>query len=282
MYDAFIYSCDRADEFSIDCDSRITGDLVFHLKQYRLRSKVSITDVTPKWQVQAEWHPSSMAKANVSDQDLRCDWNMYRRLVRREHLTSNESDTISTDPIIYNTLRMLKGIPEGAREIVRGKAISVEYNLDLMRGIDLHKGCYLGQELVTRTLHRGVVRKRVIPVVFYDHHQPRDEFSPDPTKFIQGLEIDSPLMSTEPIDATNIREVTNIESRKSFGKLIALQGNVGLALARVEEIPPAGLFAAHRPHPSAAEPSFVLGKASMPSWWPSNRAPSATVPPARP
>lgn len=207
---------------------------------------------------------------------------MYRRLIGREESVSGGSDSISTDPIIYDTLRMLKGIPEGAREIVRGKAISVEYNLDLMNGIDLHKGCYLGQELVTRTLHRGVVRKRVIPIVLYDHHQPRDKFSPDPTKFIQGLEIDSPLMPAEPISAANIREVTNIESRKSFGKLIALQGNVGLALARVEEIPPAGLFAAHRPHPSASEPSFVLGKAIIPSWWPPNRTPSATMPPPQP
>lgn len=174
---------------------------------------------------------------------------------------------------------MLKGIPEGAVEIARGRAISVEYNLDLMGGVDLHKGCYLGQELVTRTLHRGVIRKRVIPVVLYDHRQSAQEpFNPDPIKAIEGLEVDSPLMGVGPQDASNIQQVTSIGSKDSFARLIAIQGNLGLALARLENIPPSGLFAIHRPHPSASEPSFILGRASIPTWWPADRPTSAPGP----
>ena len=41
----------------------------------------------------------------------------------------------------------------------------MEYNLDGLHGISFTKGCYVGQELVARTHFRGVVRKRLMPVV---------------------------------------------------------------------------------------------------------------------
>jgi hypothetical protein len=44
----------------------------------------------------------------------------------------------------------------------------LEYNLDGLHGISYEKGCYVGQELIARTHHKGVIRKRVFPVVFGD------------------------------------------------------------------------------------------------------------------
>ncbi len=44
------------------------------------------------------------------------------------------------------------------------KAILLENGLDELNGIDWDKGCYLGQELTARTKHRGLVRKRLLPV----------------------------------------------------------------------------------------------------------------------
>ena len=49
-----------------------------------------------------------------------------------------------------------------------GSAIPLEYNLDLLQGVTLDKGCYLGQELIARTHYQGLVRKRVIPVLLED------------------------------------------------------------------------------------------------------------------
>lgn len=40
----------------------------------------------------------------------------------------------------------------------------LEYNLDALNGVSYSKGCYVGQELVARTHHRGVIRKRLMPV----------------------------------------------------------------------------------------------------------------------
>ena len=47
-----------------------------------------------------------------------------------------------------------------------GEAIPLEYNLAALNAINFDKGCYVGQELVARTHHRGVIRKRLMPLNF--------------------------------------------------------------------------------------------------------------------
>lgn len=50
--------------------------------------------------------------------------------------------------------------------ICPGEAIPLEYNLVGLKAINFDKGCYVGQELVARTHHRGVIRKRLMPLNF--------------------------------------------------------------------------------------------------------------------
>ena len=57
------------------------------------------------------------------------------------------------------------GVPNGAAELPSAEALPLESNLELLSGVSFAKGCYLGQELTARTHFRGVVRKRVLPVV---------------------------------------------------------------------------------------------------------------------
>jgi folate-binding Fe-S cluster repair protein YgfZ len=40
--------------------------------------------------------------------------------------------------------------------------------MDQLNGVDFEKGCYVGQEVVSRVEHRGTARKRVVPVAFED------------------------------------------------------------------------------------------------------------------
>jgi len=49
-----------------------------------------------------------------------------------------------------------------------GEAIPLEYNLAGLNAISFDKGCYIGQELIARTHHRGVIRKRLMPMKFVD------------------------------------------------------------------------------------------------------------------
>lgn len=51
-----------------------------------------------------------------------------------------------------------------------GEAIPLEYNLAGLNAISFEKGCYIGQEFIARTHHRGVIRKRLMPLKFVDEN----------------------------------------------------------------------------------------------------------------
>ena len=40
--------------------------------------------------------------------------------------------------------------------------------MDQLHGVDFDKGCYVGQEVVSRMQHRGTARTRIVPVVYLD------------------------------------------------------------------------------------------------------------------
>ena len=56
------------------------------------------------------------------------------------------------------------GVAEGGEDLPTGKCFPMEYNLDYLKGVSFHKGCYIGQELTARTHHTGVIRKRILPI----------------------------------------------------------------------------------------------------------------------
>jgi folate-binding protein YgfZ len=64
----------------------------------------------------------------------------------------------------YHRLRLTLGLADGSRDIVVEKYFLLEANFEELNGVDFKKGCYVGQELVSRMKHRGVVRKRLFPV----------------------------------------------------------------------------------------------------------------------
>ena len=73
---------------------------------------------------------------------------------------AKECSANAVDKSMYTRYRMLHGIAEGP-EIAN--KIPLECNLDLLNYISFSKGCYVGQELVARTKHKGIVRKRILP-----------------------------------------------------------------------------------------------------------------------
>ncbi|KAK8478903.1 hypothetical protein V6N13_096124 [Hibiscus sabdariffa] len=66
--------------------------------------------------------------------------------------------------------RLEKGVAEGSTEIPKGEALPLEYNFVGLNAISFDKGCYVGQELIARTHHREVIRKRLLPLKFLDNN----------------------------------------------------------------------------------------------------------------
>jgi folate-binding protein YgfZ len=49
--------------------------------------------------------------------------------------------------------------------VVTGEVAPLECNLDALAGISYTKGCYIGQERNSYTHYRGIIRKRMMPVL---------------------------------------------------------------------------------------------------------------------
>jgi len=64
----------------------------------------------------------------------------------------------------YDLHRMRLGVAETAAEL--SGELPLECNLEGLQGVSFSKGCYIGQELTSRTHFRGVIRKRIMPVTF--------------------------------------------------------------------------------------------------------------------
>ena len=68
----------------------------------------------------------------------------------------------------YEAHRIALGAPRGGLDFHYNDAFPHEADMDQLGGIDFDKGCYVGQEVVSRVEHRGTARKRVVPVAFAD------------------------------------------------------------------------------------------------------------------
>ncbi|KAL9260754.1 putative transferase, mitochondrial [Drosera capensis] len=137
----------------------------------------------------------------------------------------------------FTLWRLEKGVAEGSTEIPKGEAMPLEYNLVGLNAISFDKGCYVGQELIARTHHRGVIRKRLLPLMFIRNDCEETRISPGST-------------------------VVDLISGKKVGTVTAVRGSRGVALLRLEE-------AFKEPGTLAIEGNKDLKvDVVSPDWWP--------------
>jgi folate-binding protein YgfZ len=64
----------------------------------------------------------------------------------------------------YEARRIGLGIADSEADIGSGELFPHEANLDQLNGLSFTKGCYVGQEVVSRMEHRGTARSRILPL----------------------------------------------------------------------------------------------------------------------
>ena len=70
------------------------------------------------------------------------------------------------DRAMSNQERILETIPFGVLDVIPEKGVILECGYDLLGALDWESGCYLGQELMSKTKHRGEIRKSLKTVLF--------------------------------------------------------------------------------------------------------------------
>lgn len=154
---------DEGGGFLLDTPLLQTADLMKRLKLYKLRAKVTLDDLAEATAVIAATDGSPLPEdAGLVYADPRLLGLGQRALVDRGGAT--EIATAPADD--WHARRVALGIPEGGRDFAYGDAFPHEALLDQTGGVSFKKGCYIGQEVVSRMQHRGTARTRVVPVVF--------------------------------------------------------------------------------------------------------------------
>lgn len=157
----FVVFADGA-RFLFDLPRTAVADFIKRLAFYRLRAKVEITDLSGERRVIAAWGGGTPAVDGVAAADPRLSELGFRAIVpggaimAPDHAPASEGD--------YDAHRIRLGVPEGGLDFLFGDAFPHDADMDQLRGVDFDKGCYVGQEVVSRMEHRGTARRRVVLV----------------------------------------------------------------------------------------------------------------------
>jgi folate-binding protein YgfZ len=165
----------------LDGEVERLADLQRRLKMYKLRSKITLEDAGSQFSVTAVFGAGALealglpvepgAAAPLGDGVVFADPRLPGLGARAILPRGTEASVLepagfsAADVAAYDRLRLEAGVPDGSRDMVIEKAILLENNMDELHAISWQKGCYMGQELTARTRYRGLVRKRLFPVI---------------------------------------------------------------------------------------------------------------------
>jgi len=152
--------------FFLDVARAMVPALVEKLNRYKLRARILIEDLSEILGVLAAWNGDGATATGLSYLDPRLP-SLGLRVMLPPHLATRAAGELGADLVEageYEAHRIALGVPSGGVDFGYGDAFPHEADMDQLGGIDFAKGCYVGQEVVSRMQHRGIARTRVVPV----------------------------------------------------------------------------------------------------------------------
>ena len=151
----------------LDCMRDQAETIVKRLAMYKLRAKAEITDRSGELAVGAAWGDKPFESDGAflaSYEDPR-----YGPLGWRFVIASSASEPVSLaaatgSETAYHSHRVWLAVPQGGVDYAYGEAFPHEACYDELNGVDFDKGCYVGQEVVSRMHHRGIAKTRIAAV----------------------------------------------------------------------------------------------------------------------
>lgn len=202
----FLISRHGNDGFRMDVDRSLADDFLRRLMLYKLRAKAEIRK-QDQLLVVASWRIDS-ASSQVDSSASQTDSTLADRRfpaeanVRRAHVeAAPAADATMAD---WTALRIRHAVAESGPDFAAGDAFPHDVLLDQNGGVGFRKGCYVGQEVVSRMQHRGTARRRVLVA--------------------RG---DAPLPAT----GTDVKA-----GERSIGSLGSVSGRDGLAIVRIDRV----------------------------------------------
>ena len=153
--------------FLFDCPRALAQALTDKLRFYKLRAKLKVENLSDSLGVIAAWGGDLAMQPDLTFTDPRAP-TLGTRILAPQDLAEKVAVLIGADlvgPEAYEAHRIACGAPRGGLDFIYGDAFPHETNMDRLHGVDFDKGCYVGQEVVSRMQHRGTARTRTVKII---------------------------------------------------------------------------------------------------------------------
>ncbi|MGJ4971522.1 MULTISPECIES: folate-binding protein [unclassified Bradyrhizobium] len=164
---AQVPATDAGERLLLDCPRALAQALTDKLNLYKLRAKVAVSNRSGELGVIAVWDGAIGATPEPSFVDPRHERLGARVIAPQEALAEIAArlgaEIVDSDA--YEAHRIDCSVPRGGLDFMYGDAFPHETNMDRLHGVDVGKGCYVGQEVVSRMHHRGTTRTRAAKVL---------------------------------------------------------------------------------------------------------------------
>jgi hypothetical protein len=144
----------------------LAAALVEKLNLYKLRAKVLVEDLTEILGLLAAWDGPGATKYGLCYADPRLP-ALGIRIMIAPHRAAEAAAELGASLVTaddYDAHRIALGVPRGGLDFAYGDAFPHEADMDQLGGVDFAKGCYVGQEVVSRIENRGIARTRAVPI----------------------------------------------------------------------------------------------------------------------
>jgi len=186
LYEFFILKFE--DGYLLECEKKITSEIIEIFNFYKLRTKVNLTDVSKMYtniiislekfkEITKSKHMQNSTLSCEKGATLSCENERIYVDPRSKNLGAKIITRIENTEKVFKNLNLKKinkekyyeksfnlGIPQVNLNKLKDKIFGLENNLDELGGIDFKKGCYIGQENTSRIKLRNKLRKRILPV----------------------------------------------------------------------------------------------------------------------
>jgi folate-binding protein YgfZ len=165
---AHIFITAVGESFLIDAEPELRETLRVRLERYIIADDVEIEDVTDQFSlfhVFADEPPALGSDRSVSARRFAgTGWDIWSDTARHDALRDDlSSGFVFVDSAAAELMRIEQGLPRWSRELT-DEIIPIEANLE-QRAIDYQKGCYIGQEVISRIKMSGQTNKRLCGLI---------------------------------------------------------------------------------------------------------------------